>query len=119
VSACKLQDHSNAHTVLDPNYEASQQQVKESRDAYEFNAAQRAHAHLLENMSQTVLSMLVAGLLYPRASAALGAGWLISRILFCYGYGESDGLVSVLEMPDLLSSHPSQTHLTSMGLTLT
>lgn len=62
------------------------QQVKESREAYIFNAAQRAHGNLLENMSQTIVSMLVAGLVYPRASAALGAGWVVSRILFAYGY---------------------------------
>lgn len=60
--------------------------MKESREAYQFNAAQRAHAHLLENMSQTLLYMLVAGLVYPRTSATLGVGWVVSRILFCYGY---------------------------------
>lgn len=71
-------------------YEATQQQVKESRDAYKFNAAQRAHGNLLENMSQTVMFILVAGLGYPRASAALGVGWIVSRALFCYGYVASE-----------------------------
>ena len=37
-------------------------------------------------MTQSLLYMLVAGLVYPRASAALGAGWVVTRILFCYGY---------------------------------
>ncbi|ETN39385.1 uncharacterized protein HMPREF1541_05608 [Cyphellophora europaea CBS 101466] len=69
-----------------PNYEASIQQVKESRDAYVFNAAQRAHGNLLENMSQTVLMMLVGGLAYPRLAAAMGAGWVLCRALFAYGY---------------------------------
>ena len=62
------------------------QQVKESREAYTFNAAQRAHGNLMENMPQTMLYLLAAGLGYPRASAALGVGWVASRILFAYGY---------------------------------
>lgn len=76
-------------TAADPNAYASIQQVKESREAYIFNAAQRSHGHLLENMSQTMLFMLVAGLGYPRASAGLGVGWILNRILFAYGYTTS------------------------------
>jgi glutathione S-transferase len=76
--------------ALDPNYEASQQQVKESREAYVFNAAQRAHGHLLENMNQTIGFILIAGLVYPRASAIMGLGWVVSRIMFAYGYISSE-----------------------------
>ncbi|EXJ89535.1 glutathione S-transferase [Capronia epimyces CBS 606.96] len=76
--------------VAYPNAYATAQQVKESRDAYKFNCAQRAHANLLENMPQTMLFMLFAGLEYPRAAAALGAAWLLCRIIYAYGYIASE-----------------------------
>jgi glutathione S-transferase len=72
-----------------PNAYATAQQVKESRDAYKFNAAQRAHGNLLENMPQAMMSMLFAGLVYPRATALLGLGWVVSRVLYAWGYVES------------------------------
>lgn len=37
-------------------------------------------------MPQTMLFVLVAGLKYPNASAALGTVWLLSRVAFLYGY---------------------------------
>ena len=64
--------------------------MEKSKDAYKFNCAQRAHVQLLENMPQTMLSMIVGGLTYPRLVAAMGLGWTISRILFAYGYITSD-----------------------------
>ncbi len=33
-----------------------------------------------------MISMLVAGLVYPQATAACGLGWLVSRALYGYGY---------------------------------
>jgi glutathione S-transferase len=74
-----------------PNPYASAQQAKESQDAHKFNCAQRAHANLLENMSQTMAFMLFAGLQYPTASAALGVGWVISRIIYAAGYVYGSG----------------------------
>lgn len=73
-----------------PNCYATPQEVKTSPAAYTFNCAQRAHAQFLENMPQTMISMLVAGLAYPRATAALGAGWLASRVLYGVGYVYSE-----------------------------
>ncbi|KAJ9498817.1 hypothetical protein H2202_005493 [Exophiala xenobiotica] len=69
-----------------PNPYATPQQAKEKPAAYKFNCAQRAHANLLENMPQTMMYMLFAGLEYPSATAALGAGWLLFRALYAYGY---------------------------------
>ncbi|RMZ90724.1 hypothetical protein DV736_g2053, partial [Chaetothyriales sp. CBS 134916] len=69
-----------------PNPYATAEQAEKSKDAYKFNCAQRAHAQFLENMPQTMLTMLVGGLSYPRAVAYLGVGWIISRVLFAYGY---------------------------------
>ncbi|EXJ95484.1 glutathione S-transferase [Capronia coronata CBS 617.96] len=73
-----------------PNMYATPQQVKESRDAYKFNCAQRAHGNLLENMPQTMLYMLFAGLEYPKATFAVGTAWLICRAIFAYGYITSE-----------------------------
>ena len=69
-----------------PNFYPTPQQVKESKDAYKYTCAQRSHANFMENMPQAMVSMLVAGLTYPKATAALGAGWLVSRMLYAYGY---------------------------------
>ncbi|EXJ64189.1 glutathione S-transferase [Cladophialophora yegresii CBS 114405] len=69
-----------------PNAYASHEQAKESQDAYKFNCAQRAHANLLENMPQTMATMLFAGLEYPTATAALGLGWVLARALYAFGY---------------------------------
>jgi len=69
-----------------PNAYASQEKAKESREAYQFNCAQRAHGNLLENMPQTMAFMLFAGLENPKAAAGLGVGWIVMRIVFAYGY---------------------------------
>ncbi|KIW95920.1 uncharacterized protein Z519_02986 [Cladophialophora bantiana CBS 173.52] len=69
-----------------PNAYASHEKAKESQAAYKFNCAQRAHANLLENMPQTIAYMLFAGLEYPTATLALGAGWLFFRIVYALGY---------------------------------
>lgn len=41
-------------------------------------------------MSQTSLSILVAGLKYPTAATLLGISWMTFRALFLYGYVYSD-----------------------------
>lgn len=69
-----------------PNAYATQEQAKTSREAYQFNCAQRAHGNLMENLPQTIASILFAGLFYPNAAAILGGVWLVSRILYAYGY---------------------------------
>lgn len=69
-----------------PNFYPTPQAVKESKDAYKYTCAQRSHANYMENMPQAMVSMLVAGLTYPRATAILGVGWLVSRMLYAYGY---------------------------------
>jgi len=69
-----------------PNCYATHQEAKSSPAAYKFNCAQRAHAQFLENMPQTIILLLVAGLKYPQATALLGVGWVIGRVLYLYGY---------------------------------
>lgn len=69
-----------------PQHYASAEQCKENPAAYKFNCAQRSHGNLLENMPQTMLYMLVAGLKWPNATAALGTAWIVFRALFAHGY---------------------------------
>lgn len=69
-----------------PNAYASDQEMKSNPAAHQFNRAQRAHAQFMENAPQTIVSMLVSGLVYPNATIVLGLGWYISRVLYLYGY---------------------------------
>jgi glutathione S-transferase len=54
-----------------------------------FNAAQRAHQNYVENIATAVGSMLIAGLTWPTATAALGAAWSVGRIAYGIGYTRS------------------------------
>jgi glutathione S-transferase len=70
-----------------PNAYATETQLKEKpAEAYAFNCAQRAHANFTEHHLSAVAAMLVAGLEYPVAAAAMGAGWTLSRALYMTGY---------------------------------
>jgi len=69
-----------------PHCYATVEQCKSNPKAEQFNCAQRAHANFLENSSQTMLFILVAGLKYPNAAAIIGGAWLISRTAYLYGY---------------------------------
>lgn len=59
---------------------------KKKKDLYLFNCAQRAHGNFLENQPSVLAAMLVAGLEYPIATAVMGAGWSIFRIVYAVGY---------------------------------
>ena len=46
-------------------------------------------------MSQTIPSMLIAGLAYPRLTSCLGLGWLACRTAYMVGYvysGQAKGM---------------------------
>ncbi|KAI5284602.1 hypothetical protein KEM54_001205 [Ascosphaera aggregata] len=73
-----------------PSTYATVEECKENKTAEKFNCAQRAHANYLENLPQTMLSTLVAGLKYPTAATVAGSLWLVARILFLHGYVYSD-----------------------------
>lgn len=73
-----------------PNGYASAEEMKSNPAAYRFNCAQRAHAQFMENAPQTMMFMLVAGIMYPNATTALGVAWLACRVLYMYGYVFSD-----------------------------
>ncbi|KAE8348121.1 hypothetical protein BDV28DRAFT_161625 [Aspergillus coremiiformis] len=69
-----------------PHAYATVEQCKSNPKAEQFNCAQRAHANLLENAPQTMLSTLVAGFKYPQLAASLCAVWLLARTVYWYGY---------------------------------
>ena len=73
-----------------PNSYATAEQVKNSKEAYKFNCAQRAHGNLLENLPQTIANLLFAGLFYPQATPLLGLVWATGRAVYAYGYITSD-----------------------------
>lgn len=73
-----------------PNAYATAEQVKNSKEAYKFNCAQRAHGNLLENMPQAMATLLFAGLFYPQATPILGVTWVLGRVGYAYGYITSD-----------------------------
>ncbi|KAM5356373.1 hypothetical protein ACJ41O_003019 [Fusarium nematophilum] len=65
---------------------ASNDLAEKDHKAYRFNCAQRSHANFTENQISFLGALLISGLRFPLASAALGAGWAISRIVYAIGY---------------------------------
>ncbi|KAK1968264.1 MAPEG family protein [Colletotrichum eremochloae] len=70
---------------------ASNEQAAKDPKAYQFNCAQRAHANFTENQPSFLGALLISGLRFPVASAVLGAGWAISRIIYAFGYTSGAG----------------------------
>ena len=56
------------------------------KDWFNFNSAQRVHYNYLEAVTPVVCWLLIAGLVYPWESIALGGGFILGRILFHIGY---------------------------------
>ncbi|WEW57871.1 glutathione transferase [Emydomyces testavorans] len=69
-----------------PHCYATQEQCAKDPKAEQFNCAQRAHANYLENMPQTMIFILVAGLKHPRLATLLGTTWVALRVLYLAGY---------------------------------
>lgn len=69
-----------------PNTYATEEQAKASPAAFQLNCAQRAHANFTENLTPFMATLLIAGTRYPVQAAVMGAGWLVSRIVYTAGY---------------------------------
>lgn len=69
-----------------PNTYATAEQAEKDPAAYQLNCAQRAHANFTENLTPYLTSMLIAGTRFPVPAAVMGAGWLMSRIVYTIGY---------------------------------
>ncbi|KAK1978122.1 MAPEG family protein [Colletotrichum cereale] len=70
---------------------ASNEQAAKDPKAYQFNCAQRAHANFTENQPSFLGALLISGLHFPIASAVLGAGWSVSRMIYAFGYTSGAG----------------------------
>ncbi|EMD63406.1 hypothetical protein GGP41_005929 [Bipolaris sorokiniana] len=72
------------------SYEQIQTAAPASKSAMlAFNAAQRAHQNFGENHPTALCAMLISGLRFPLATAALGAAWSVNRIFYSVGYTRS------------------------------
>lgn len=60
-----------------------------SPEKYRFNCAQRAHANYTENLPGFLTTLLIGGVVHPKASAGLGAIWLAGRVTYALGYVNS------------------------------
>ncbi|KAF3397059.1 Microsomal glutathione S-transferase 3 [Talaromyces pinophilus] len=69
-----------------PNPYAPAAEAAVSPTKFRFNCAQKAHANFTENHTSFLTVILIAGLHYPRASAALGSAWILARFLYLVGY---------------------------------
>ncbi|KFY14333.1 hypothetical protein V491_06082, partial [Pseudogymnoascus sp. VKM F-3775] len=78
--------HRKKAAIAYPAAYASDEQAKNSDDAYRFNCAQRAHANYSENHPSVLASLLIAGINFPRVAAGLGAIWVVGRYLYMAGY---------------------------------
>ncbi|KAK7935082.1 glutathione S-transferase [Apiospora marii] len=67
---------------------ASEEQAAKDPKAYSFNCAQRAHGNFVENQTPFLAGLLIAGLRYPTAAAALGAAWVAARAAYAVGYAK-------------------------------
>ncbi|KAI1800567.1 membrane-associated proteins in eicosanoid and glutathione metabolism [Daldinia bambusicola] len=68
---------------------ASQEQAAKDPKAYLFNCAQRAQTNFIEHQPSFLTALLISGLWFPTASAALGAGWVFARTWYAAGYTSS------------------------------
>ncbi|KAL8805041.1 MAG: hypothetical protein Q9223_005902 [Gallowayella weberi] len=71
-----------AANVPYPNAYATAAEMKESKDKYLFNCAQRSHVTFLEVLT----TLLVSGLTFPLFSAAAGVVWIAGRVAYLRGY---------------------------------
>ncbi|KAI7784688.1 microsomal glutathione s-transferase [Diaporthe eres] len=74
-----------------PNTYATDEQAKASPAAFQLNCGKscpssRAHANFTENLTPFMATLLIAGTRYPVQAAVMGAGWLVSRIVYTAGY---------------------------------
>ncbi|KAF9296857.1 Microsomal glutathione S-transferase 3 [Linnemannia elongata] len=65
---------------------ADANECKEDHKKLIFNCYQRIHQNTLEGFTTYLVMLLLAGLEYPIASAALGGVWCVGRYLYYYGY---------------------------------
>ncbi|KAI9155281.1 Microsomal glutathione S-transferase 3 [Paramyrothecium foliicola] len=78
--------HRKASGIKYPNMYASSEQAAKDPAVFKYNCAQRAHGNFLEAQASFLTGLLISGLRWPIPVATLGAGWIVSRILYAVGY---------------------------------
>ncbi|TFK77302.1 membrane-associated proteins in eicosanoid and glutathione metabolism [Pluteus cervinus] len=73
-----------------PQLYAEKAEAEQSKDAFLFNCAQRAHQNTLESLPIVLILTLLGGLQYPVVVAAASGAWTISRISYSRGYVTGD-----------------------------
>ncbi|XP_071113138.1 glutathione S-transferase 3, mitochondrial-like [Haliotis cracherodii] len=59
-------------------------------DGHMFNCVQRAHQNTLEVYPVTLVLLIFGGLEFPKVSAFCGVVWILSRVVYAYGYYTGD-----------------------------
>ena len=75
-----------ASGITYPNLYATNEEASKNPAAYKFNCAQRAHGNFLEAQPSFLVGLLITGLRWPVLAASLGAGWVVSRVIYAIGY---------------------------------
>ncbi|KAF9920261.1 hypothetical protein FBU30_009927 [Linnemannia zychae] len=65
---------------------ADANECKEDHKKLIFNCYQRIHQNTLEGFSTYLTVLLLGGVQYPIAGAALGGVWILGRCFYYYGY---------------------------------
>ncbi|KAF9895757.1 hypothetical protein BX616_008901, partial [Lobosporangium transversale] len=73
-----------------PQMYADEVEAKKDRKKQIFNCKQRVHQNTLEGFGSYLVTLLIAGLRYPVASAGLGLVWCAGRVAYSYGYTSGD-----------------------------
>jgi glutathione S-transferase len=84
-----VMSHRKSSGVKYPTLYASEEQAAKDPAVYKYNCAQRAHGNFLEAQPSFIISVLISGLRWPVVSAAVGAGWLVGRVVYAIGYTKS------------------------------
>ncbi|KAG0254286.1 Microsomal glutathione S-transferase 3 [Mortierella polycephala] len=90
VLAIKVGSYRKVAGVPLPNMYADDAEAKKDKKKMIFNCKQRVHQNTLEGFSSYLLSLMIAGISYPKASAGLGLVWCLGRMAYSYGYTSGD-----------------------------
>lgn len=76
--------------VAYPALYADNAEAKVDQAKFKFNCAQRGVMNLVETYPQTLASIAIAGLSFPRVAAGLTVAWSIGAVAFAVGYSSGD-----------------------------
>ncbi|KAG8965467.1 hypothetical protein FRC03_000464 [Tulasnella sp. 419] len=73
-----------------PQAYADKAQQEASKEALQFNCAQRAHQNTLETLPIVMATTLFTGIKYPIFAASTALAWSFARVLYTFGYSTGD-----------------------------